>query len=274
MAEINFSVIAIQASLKEKSVFIECTLDVDEDTVSGSSLIILNKTTNMVELYDATVDGHMIQAKLRNDPQPGDAYTILVQGTIESIVGDKLESALMREFQFESEVTSEVTLLSPANFEKIHAVKLAWEETGENLTGSFEWQIAKENAFYNIVYSTTVSDVSSIELPDIEPGQYYVRGRAIKNQDYGRWNETSTFLFEAPEKTDDAKDASDPDTPEPPPTSPTDDDSDPLIIVEQEEIHIEEKPTNGVTPKESFTFSFSEDIDITNLDIKVYRSDF
>ena len=326
MAEMKFSVVAVTASLKQKSVFIECALDVDEDTVTSSSIILLNKTLNTIEMFDAEVDGHIIQVKMKNDPQPGDSYTILIQGTIESIVGDKLESALMREFKFKSEVTSEIRLLSPSNFEKLNAVKINWEEIGDHLYNNTEWQIAKENAFFNIVYQTVVPGATSFDFANLTPGQYYIRGRAVDGDEYGRWSDVVTFIYEEPPtpppastssptpsspppssststSTPDPSSASSSTTPAPTNTSsapandptpsqsndntpsslgagdplvisPTVDNGDPLIIVETDEISLDESPTNGVTPSEAFAFSFSEDIDISNLDIQVYRSDF
>lgn len=271
MAEMNFVLLSIQTSLKQKSVFIECSLDIDEDTIDANSIIILDKTKSTIELYDSEVDGHLIQARLKNDPQPGDKYTILVQDTIKSIVGDKLEEAIFREIAFDSEVTSDVNILSPANFEKVHATKISWEEKGEHPVNSFDVQVAKENVFYNIVTSSKVTGQTEVEFPDLPDGQYYVRCRAAKGDDYGRWSNVITFLYSAPETT-----------PEPPtddkekdPTivdPPSDDGS--LIIDDVVELTLDEPPTNGVTPKDSFTFAFSEDINIDDAEIKVYRSDF
>lgn len=285
MAEIRFDIIAVTAELKQKSILAEFTLDVDEDTVNSSSVIVLNTSNNTVELYDAVVDGRIIQLKLHNDPQPNDTYTLLVQGTVESIVGDKMDSAFLRELSFSSEVTSEVSLLSPANFEKINALKLEWKEIGDTLTNSIQWQIAKENAFYNIVYTTTVNDATSIELPAIESGQYYIRGRAVKGDEYGRWSEITTFIFNKPAETtepstpggDTTTEPTEPTEPvepsDPSVVPPTEDPDDPIIIVE-EEIKLEDSPDSGTTPKEAFSFAFSEDIDISNAEIKIYRSDF
>ena len=272
MAEMHFSIVAVSASLLKKSIFVECSLDVDEDTVDSSNVILLDKTTNTIELFEAETDEKIIQLKLRNDPQPGHDYTLLIQPGIESIVGDRLETAFMRTFQFMSEVVSRVELLRPADFEKIDAIKLEWQEVGDTLTGSFQWQVAKENAFYNIAYETTVTGSNSIELPALPEGQYYVRGRAVKGDEYGCWSDTKTFMYvpkpdapaeeptEAPAKSD---------------TSPEIDFDGPTIIVDVEELTISEKPTNGVTPTSgSFAIAFDEDIDITDIEISAYRSDF
>lgn len=279
MAEMQFSIIAVSASLLKKSIFIECSLDVDEDTVDSSNVILLDKTTNTIEMYEAYVDGKIIQLKLRNEPQPGHEYTLLIQASVESIVGDKLDTAFMRKLQFQSEVVSRVELIRPADFEKISSVKLEWNEVGETLTGASQWQVAKENAFYNIAYETTVTGDTSIELPSLEEGQYYVRGRAVKGEEYGCWSEIKTFMFVPPPTVPEGTPADTPE-PSPEPTTPdpdepsTPDFDGPTIIVDVEELAISEEPTNGVTPSGSFTFTFAEDIDITDIEVSAYRSDF
>lgn len=281
MAEMHFSIVAVSACLLKKSIFVECSLDVDEDTVDSSNVILLDKTTNTIELFEAETDGKIIQLKLRNDPQPGHDYTLLVQAGIESIVGDRLETAFMRTFQFMSEVVSRVELLRPADFEKIDAIKLEWQETGDTLTGAFQWQVAKENAFYNIAYETTVTGSNSIELPALPEGQYYVRGRAIKGDEYGCWSDVKTFMYvpkpDAPTEEPSETPAEDvpSDVPVESETTPEIDFDGPTIIVDVEELTISEEPTNGVTPTSgSFAIAFDEDIDITDIEISAYRSDF
>lgn len=276
MAEMQFSVLAVSTSLKTKSIFIECNFDVDENTVSNSSIVLLNKTANTIELFESEVDGRIIQVKLKSDPQPGDSYSILIQNGIESVVGDKLDGAMMRNLVFESEVVSEIEIISPANFEKIGKLKLSWKEIGSSLTNESEWQIAKENGFYNICYQTKVQDATSIELPHLEDGQYYFRGRAIKGEDYGRWSEVRTFLYHA---EDDICPVLPGETTDPVDKDPTKietsiDNGDPLIIVEQEDLTLDDFPKSGVTPKEAFAFAFNEDIDLSNAEIRMYRSDF
>ena len=281
MAEMHFSIVAVSASLLKKSIFVECSLDVDEDTVDSSNVILLDKTTNTIELFEAETDEKIIQLKLRNDPQPGHDYTLLVQPGIESVVGDRLETAFMRTFQFMSEVVSRVELLRPADFEKIDAIKLEWQEVGNTLTGSFQWQVAKENAFYNIAYETTVTGSNSIELPVLPEGQYYVRGRAVKGDEYGCWSGTKTFMY-VPKPAEPSDEPAEPPTEEVPSETPAESDTPPeidfdgpTIIVDVEELAISEEPTNGVTPASgSFAIAFDDDIDITDIEISAYRSDF
>ena len=67
MAEMNFVVLSIQASLKQ-GLLIECSLDIDEDTIDSSSVIVLDKTKSTIELYEHEVDGHLLLIKLKNDP--------------------------------------------------------------------------------------------------------------------------------------------------------------------------------------------------------------
>ena len=271
MAEMNFVVLSIQASLKQ-GLIIECSLDIDEDTIDSSSVIVLDKTKSTIELYEHEVDGHLLQIKLKNDPQPGDKYTVLVQNTVKSIVGDPLEEAIFREIVFDSAVTSEVSILSPANFEKVREARFLWKEAGASLVNNFDIQIARENAFYNIVASSSVSGKSEIEFPDIEHGQYYVRCRASLGASYGRWSEIVTFLYDPQKKSsdppsdDNGKDASS--------VADKPDDDASFVIDDIAELTLNDFPTNGITPTKCFAFAFNEAISIDSAEINVYRSDF
>ena len=274
MAELKFMVISILSSLKERSIFIDCSMDIFEDTVTPSTIYVVNKTTDVVQMFDTTVVDKTIQVKLREDPQPGDKYLVIVQKGIKDIMEDyTLESAVIREITFQSEVTSDITITAPQNFERIPEAFFKWEETGKKLENKYEIQISTENAFFNTQLVTKVNDINEFKTLELEPGQYYIRIRAINGDQYGRWSEITTFIYEKKEEP----------TEEPPAEEPEDDptiipapdiDDDIVIEVEVEELKLDETPDNGVTPKDAFSFAFSEDIDISEADFKVYRSDF
>lgn len=268
MAEFKFSILSINTSLKDKSVFIECALDVDEDTVTPNTVILLNKTTNSIELYDAVVEGKIIQVLMKRWPEPGDEYTILIQGGIQSVVGDKLESTLMRSFTFKSEVTSNVAIVSPTNFEKISELKIVLNETGKT-TGNYYLEVAKENAFYNLTHHSEIIGKKELILTDLEPGQYYVRARAFEGKEYGRWSETITFVYEKAASTEQPST-----TPEAPKKEdPIIDDTVPVIIVD-EVVKLLSSPVSGTTPSDRFSFTFDSPFTMDGVEITVFRGDF
>lgn len=276
MAQSNFCVLSTNASLRNKCLYIEFSLDVDEDTINDTAFTLINQASRTIIPYKAEVDGKVVTLNLFEWLQPGDRYTLLVQGTIESIVGDPLTKTMMRTLTFESEVVSVVELTSPSNFEKISKVYLSWEETGDVLEKRYYIEIAKENAFYNLVHSTIVTGQNEITLHDMEDGQYFARVRADRGGDnYGKWSETVTFLLEKTEANPDEPEipeGNEPDISEP--EISIDDEFGPTIIEDIKPLEIDTVPVSGETPKNSFLFAFSENIDISEATVTIYRRDF
>lgn len=395
MANITFSITDFFTSLKNKRIILRCNRDIDSDTVTSQNIIVLNKTANRYEIVEIDVDGPHILITLKDWPQPKDEYMLIIQGKIQSIIGEELQSGLIRNFIFDSEVISDIKIIRPSNFERINSLKIEWKETGDKLENNYYLEISKENAFYNLEFKTEISGKNEIELFDtLEKGQYYIRIRAQNEEYYGRWSNIVTFLWDNSVKSDtnteDNKDSnednkSEEDTKNPNDSEPDEDlsddenqspdleetetpgdtpgssegdpsndseestseedkdnsdedeetsdkdedvsigddsdeepkdkdetpeisgddnededkeDSTGIIVPEDKtdeiesgepdveidddafihenikELIIEDLPTNGITPKEGFTFVFNDDIDISELKITVYRSDF
>lgn len=251
----KFDLLGVNASMKDKKVYIECTLDVDESSVSNETITLVGKGTNRIIDYDFIVNGSIIELNLKEWPIPNVEYMLVIQTGIKSITDEPLSAALKRMIVFPSEVTSTVVITSPSDYEEINSLKLTWSEkltnTNMELANSFCIEVANENAFYNNVIETNVYDKSEIILADIPDGQYYVRIRAQKGDQFGRWSETVTFLYK-----------NSADTPIPP--SPGDD------PVYDEDLIILSTPTNGETPS-TFLFEFDETLDTEGIEITVIR---
>lgn len=200
----EFSLVSLQASLADDALILTFSHDIDDKTATEDSVFIVDHDTRNVILTKNTVDGQTLTMHAVNGFVPNVQYTLLVQRTILNIVGAPLEDPILRNFTFKSEVTDVPETVSPANFEKIRNIKLSWKikdkdgvEKNAVDNESFLLQIAKENAFYNIVYSTTVTGSKEIELSDkdIPAGQYYWRIRCSAGDSYGKWSNIATFLF-------------------------------------------------------------------------------
>lgn len=122
MAEYEFGITDVIASLKEQSVFVYFTLDLDEETVNPENIILtvrnIDTGKNDIALYDISVFNNIIQLKLNEWAVPNVRYTLIIQPGTKSITGELLNGALIRNFSFKSDVTSKVNLLTPADFEK------------------------------------------------------------------------------------------------------------------------------------------------------------
>lgn len=200
----EFGVTGIYTSLIDKKIDLEFTLDVHPDTATLDAIALTVKANGRVIPLILSVNRNVVTLELQEWPQAGTEYVLRIQSSnIRSIVDDELPDSIQRTIVFKSEVLSTVDILSPSHHEELFELHVTWEEQpGEadgSLVSSFYLEIAKENAFYNLVRETFVADRSEIRLADIEPGQYYVRVRAQKGNNYGRWSDVITFIVAQPE---------------------------------------------------------------------------
>lgn len=265
MAEYEFGIIGVEPSFKEQSVFIYFNLDLDPDTIDHKNiyLVYLDKKLNANKAvnYNLITHGDFIQLKLDDWAVPNDEYTLLIQPGISSITGVNLDSALIRNFSFKTDVTSKIKILSPSNYQKIsNNFTCKWKEIGDTLENNFYLEIDKNNLFNLNPIKTTISSKKKFSTKIKENGQYYLRIRSIKGDEYGYWSDIVTFLID--NKSNNDSDDNDEDS--------SDDD---MLIIDNEEIKILSFPDNGITPSKSFDFVFDEDIDTTDMNIKIIRSD-
>lgn len=251
----KFDILSVNTSLKDKKVYIECTLDVDETSVTPDTITLVSKATNRLMDAEFAVNGRIIELDLKQWPEPNAEHMIVVQTGVKSVTDEPLSTALKRLILFKSEIMSSVVITSPSDHEEISAIKMVWKEQPVNnmpAINSYYMEIATENAFYNLVISTNVFDKNEIALTSIPAGQYYARVRAQDGDHYGPWSEVVTFLV---------KDAL-PVTDTPAPGA-----EEPVYSQEMELISV---PKNGETPN-TFLIEFDEDIDMDGIEITVIR---
>lgn len=194
MAEYRFSALYFRASLKDESLYIEFSLDIDEDSVSEGNIFVMNKEERRIEPFEVSVSGRTARLKFLHSPAPDVPYTVVVQGGIKAITGEKIEAAVIRTIEFESTVKTSVRIISPANFEKVGEIRIKLSEEGDFPVNSFYIEIAGENAFYSILRSIELTEADEVLVSDLPDGQYYIRARAVKGEDYGAWSSVTTFV--------------------------------------------------------------------------------
>nr|DAP54852.1 MAG TPA: hypothetical protein [Caudoviricetes sp.] len=203
--EQHFQLLSISHSLKDKLIHLTFSLDIDEESVVDNIYLMQEKPRKIVPCK-VIVDGRNIDVKLNDWPIPNIQYSLIIEpGKILSITEDKLEYLLPAHVEFKSEVTSEIKIISPSNFEEItDGLKVRWKEIGVNPTLRYYVEISTENTFYNIVFNTVVDKTIqpcveneyTVELPTIKtPGQYYIRIRAENEKEYGRWSKIISVVL-------------------------------------------------------------------------------
>lgn len=233
--------VGIHTNLAEKQIRMEFTHGVKPDSATSDSLVLCEKESGRIVPADILVSKKVITLALKEWPQAETEYLLRIQSGIRSIVDDELPDSILRTLLFKSEVLSTIDILTPSHHEELTELSVAWQENGpdgkdEGLVSSYYLEIARENAFYNLVRTTDVQGRQSIQLQGLEAGQYYLRIRAQKDKEYGRWSETITFVMMDKEQEE----------PEEP--------------IFERPLRLVEQPENGETPT-SFLFVFDEELD-------------
>jgi len=274
MAYIKFCVVAVETNLKDQSVYVTFNKEVDSDSLNYDNIILAvnGSTTAPLASYSIILGDDLKTLKLQfiDAPIVNRPYILVLQDKISDLEGKHLDKSLFRNVSFKSNVTSDIVLNNPSNFEIISEQSFSWQEVGDNLVNSYRLQISSDTGFFNIEVNNVIKDKTVVTLGvPLKPGQYYYRVRAEQDNDYGVWSETRTFLVQ--ESGEYEEDSVNEGT-----TAVTEDEvavEDLVGDIRNDIIVVEEKPVSGVTP-DSFTFLFSEDINPSDIKISVIRSDF
>lgn len=249
----EFRITAIEPSIKTKTINVTTTFYIDPSTVSSSTIQLYEKSTRNNMDLDFEVKGKEIIIKLLKWPEPNIEYVISIN-QLKTVLDEPLISGTRRKIIFESSIVSRLNITYPAYHEVINDLKIEWEETmpadNQNLVGFYYIEIAKENAFYNILRDFEISNRTSIDIYDIPIGQYYVRGRVQKDGEYGLWSDIVTFTIDTESKS-----------PDPIFDENGDGIADSIYIPD---IEVVAQPQNGTTPK-SFIVEFDCPIDPATL---------
>lgn len=214
MAEYNFVVLDVRASFKEQSVFVNFSLDLDEDTISTERIYLLNQETKSIAPIKTIVDGRTLQIKLLDWAVPNDRYTLIIESGVGSISDEVTDTSLLQDLIFESEVISEVSIINPYNYQIYrNTIDLCWQEISSGKrANSYYIEISDDTGFHHISRSTFINMESDtpndadndfrykISLAPLKDyGQYYIRMRAQDDHDdYGKWSKVVTFDYLEP----------------------------------------------------------------------------
>jgi len=196
----NFCINEVTTNLYTKSITINTSFDIDPESVNELTVKLNEFSSKNLVNYQLETTGKSIVLTLHDWPEPNQSYLLIVNG-IKNILGSDLQSGIKRKIIFVSGITSNISLIYPAYDEVISDLKLEWEEKlvddNSQLAYSYYIEIATENAFNNIIRNTKVQNANIVNLSDINNGQYYVRIRAEKLNEYGPWSEVSTFVVDS-----------------------------------------------------------------------------
>lgn len=284
----QFNLSSIIPRALEKRIDLKFNFDIDESSIKGDSINLVTLKGGDHINFKTVVKNDLISLLLDEWPKPDTVYHVIIEQEIKNITGQKLNSAIRRKLIFKSEITSVPIIKSPYQHEKLEDLNFEWVDKDNN--ESYYIEVAKENRFYNLVYSGDVytNSISPV-LPELKPGQYYVRVRVQDGKEYGRWSPIVTFIYkdvcycDEPENPGPSADAempsawdnlfdNTPDSVTPGSSSVIVDDSDNMIDVE-DELEVLTAPENGVTPT-SFVFEFDKNLNNQFGEVIVIKREF
>lgn len=282
MENYRFQLLSAKGDIKNQRVILKFSSDVDEETATADNIYLMNRTAKAVVPVNIVVNRCFVYLELLKWAVPKEEYSLVIGSGLQNIVEESFEATPPVVFTFESKITSDVKILYPVNHMDLTEVALKWKEINSDkdaeYVGSFYIEIALENAFYNIVYKTTVDKSTEISADNIysvilteltEDKQYYVRIRAEKDGEYGAWSDTITFSKNKdtqqsiPEVSEDAEGPTIIDYTKPVAQT-TVIEKTPVMKYSGELIYDDELPT-------SFEFTSTAELDISNVQVSVKR---
>lgn len=189
----KFTVVSVSAAAFEKKIIIECSYEINEKTVKPDSLIVSTLSGDHIE-YSYKVENEFIIINLKEWPQVNSVYQIIIDGTIENIIGENLESSLRKKIMFKTEMKSRPVIVSPHNFEKLQELAFSFDD--EDGIGEYYVEIADNQRFYDCFIEEIVMQKTFVPvLPELKAGQYYLRVRCQKGEEFGPWSKILTFIY-------------------------------------------------------------------------------
>ncbi len=282
METYRFQLLSVKGDIKKQSVLLKFSSDVDEETATADNIYLMNRKAKAIVPVNIVVNRCFVYLELLKWAAPNEEYSLVVGSGLQNIVEESFEATPPVVFTFASAVTSDIKILYPVNHMDLTEVALKWKEinTAEEPTyvGSFYIEVALENAFYNIVYKTTIDkssemsddNIYSVVLTELtEDKQYYIRIRAEKDGEYGAWSDIVTFSKNKdtqqtiPDVSEDAEGPIIVDYTKPAPQE-TVIEKTPVINYSGELIYDDELP-------ESFEFVSTTELDISNVKVSIKR---
>ncbi len=278
-----FNLSSVNLNAIEKRIDLKFNFDIDPNSISADTLSLVS-LDGIHSIFTYKVVDDVITMTLKEWPEPNSVYQILLNKELKSISGQNLKNAIRYRLTFSNEVTSEVTIVEPYNFQKLDNLVFKFKDS-ENI-GQYYIEIAKENRFYNLVYDAIIN-TNEIELFDqnIAPGQYYIRARVKTNKEFGKWCSPVTFIYKEICDCEEQK----PDGPSANASMPSawSDlfgnglvyDTVPKNILDSIQPEVEEDlevltyPEQGVTP-ESFIFEFDKNLDVNFGEVIIIKREF
>lgn len=200
----SFAVTTIKCDTLKKQIVIDATSDFDYDSINESTVKLFERKSKVFVDYTFEVHQKRLTLTLVNWPKPNKEYVINISDVLNAI-GDKLQQGVRKTIVFESSLCSVTNIVYPAHGESIHDLKVVLQEEPPEVEedeepiepiNCFYIEVSTDCNFHHIVKDITLIDRLMVDLPELEYGQYFIRARVQKGEEYGLWSEVVGFMLE------------------------------------------------------------------------------
>lgn len=202
----EFALVDMEVNPTEKQIKLFFTGNVDPDTINSDTIAMVHAESQKIHRLKFRTSKKVVIITVLDEISPGEEYRLDINKTIKDIVGAKLQSSLIRHVYFNTNIYSNVRILSPANHELVDGTFMCeWQEILRDKRRKpileYRLQIADNINFNPIEIDTVVVNKQRIGFPKLKnQQQYYIRIRVESGNEFGKWSDVATFTYDGPER--------------------------------------------------------------------------
>jgi hypothetical protein len=202
----EFALVDMEVNPTEKQIKLFFTGNVDPDTINSDTIAMVHAESQKIHRLKFRTSKKVVIITVLDEINPGEEYRLDINKTIKDIVGAKLQSSLIRHVYFNTNIYSNVRILSPANHELVDGTFMCeWQEILRDKRRKpileYRLQIADNINFNPIEIDTVVVNKQRIGFPKLKnQQQYYIRIRVESRNEFGKWSDIATFTYDGPER--------------------------------------------------------------------------
>ena len=202
----EFALVDMEVNPTEKQIKLFFTGNVDPDTINSDTIAMVHAESQKIHRLKFRTSKKVVIITVLDEINPGEEYRLDINKTIKDIVGAKLQSSLIRHVYFNTNIYSNVRILSPANHELVDGTFMCeWQEILRDKRRKpileYRLQIADNINFNPIEIDTVVVNKQRIGFPKLKnQQQYYIRIRVESGKEFGKWSHVATFTYDGPER--------------------------------------------------------------------------
>ena len=202
----EFALVDMAVNPIEKQIKLFFTSNVDPDTIDSDTIAMVHAESQKIYRLKYRTSKKTVVITVLDDVEPNEEYRLDINKTIKDIVGTSLQSSLIRHVYFNSNIYSNVRIISPANHELVDGSFICeWQEILRDKRRKpvleYRLQISENKNFDPCEIDTVVLNKQRISFPKLKDAkQYYIRIRVEKDGEFGAWSDIATFTYDGKDR--------------------------------------------------------------------------